>query len=617
MKKIFGLMLAMLALVTLNPGVFASVDEYSKAVQLDGNNVVARFNLGLAYYQEQKYDDAVEPLRKSLEINREDKSSHAKVDFQAAQLLGIIFFEKNNIDEAINFFKKAGEINPAEGNNYYYMGLAYKKSGRTDDALKSFIKALENGADDTAENNFRIGQIYYEKKEYGSAIEYFEKVTAKKPDFADAREYLGDIYDRRGMADKAVENYTRVVRVNPDNIHAQYQLGLNYFKQKEYDKMIAAYKKTISIDPNFADAHYNLGMAYYYRNMYEDAIAEFQTAIKLNPNDASSYSLLAQTKTTAYEFHKNKGSTFLTEEDYLQARDEFQMALNVKPGDSDTQKFLDRTNESIRSLIPVKLKAAKDNFESKDYSNAYNNWDFVLKAQPDNGEAKEGMSKIEKNLSELIAARAEKAEKFASEGKLAESVAEYADILKLAPKSKQAALTARMSALMTKLRTKVTALLTDADAAYAKKSYAKALNKYTEILRYEANNSRALNGITKVNAKIDADKEKYLAIAKQNKASNSAKAVEYYKKVVQMDPNNEEANKAIVNITGKQSSVSLDAQKIKSLYYEGVDKYVNGEVETAIKVWKKVLEMDPNHVEARKNIKRAEEKLLAIKSLSR
>src|ERR1035437_8654517 len=314
--------------------VFGSVDDYQNAVQRDSNSVVSRFNLGLAYYQEQQYDNAAKSLKKTLKINREEKESHKKVDFQAAQLLGIIYFNfKNSTDEAITYFKKAAELNPSEGNNNYYLGLAFKKNGNADDALKAFLKALENGADDAAEVNFRIGQIYYEKKDYKSSMGYFEKVAGRKPDFAEAREYLGDIYGRRGDADKAVENYIRVVKVNPNNMHAQFQLGLNYSKQKEYDKMIAAYKKTIDIDPNFSDAHYNLGMAYYYRNMYEDAIAEFQTAIKLSPNDAAAYSLLAQTKTTAYDFHISKGSAFLTGDDFLQARDELQKALAVKPGD--------------------------------------------------------------------------------------------------------------------------------------------------------------------------------------------------------------------------------------------------------------------------------------------
>jgi tetratricopeptide (TPR) repeat protein len=598
--------------------VFGSVDDYQNAVQRDSNSVVSRFNLGLAYYQEQQYDNAAESLKKTLEMNREDKASHKKVDFQAAQLLGIIYFNfKNSTDEAITYFKKAAELNPSEGNNNYYLGLAFKKNGNADDALKAFLKALENGADDAAEVNFRIGQIYYEKKDYKSSMGYFEKVAGRKPDFAEAREYLGDIYDRRGEADKAVENYIRVVKVNPNNMHAQFQLGLNYSKQKEYDKMIAAYKKTIDIDPNFSDAHYNLGMAYYYRNMYEDAIAEFQTAIKLSPNDAAAYSLLAQTKTTAYDFHISKGSAFLTGDDFLQARDELQKALAVKPGDPEARKYLDITNESIRKAIPAKLEQAKSDFENKKYSEAYNGWDFVMKADPENAQAREGMAGLERNSGDIVTARELKAADLEKQGRLAEAITEYSEISKIAPKSRQAGVSAKISALMSKIKGKVKLLLAAADEANAAKESRKALEKYNEVLKYDEKNGRALNGITKIKSNLEDQKQIYLAMAKQNKADDRTKSLTYYKKAIELDPNSEEANKGIEQLTGSQSKVALDAQKIKSMYYEGVDKYVNGEVDTAIKIWKQVLAMDPSHVEARKNIKRAEEKLQAIKSLSR
>ena len=514
--------------------VHGYVEDYQNAVQRDSNSVISRFNLGLAFYQEQQYDNAVDSLKRVLEMNWEDKASHNKVDFQAAQLLGIIYFNfKNNTDEAINYFKRAAEINPAEGNNGYYLGLAYKKNGKNEEALKSFISALENGADDTAEVNFRIGQIYYEKNEYGSAMEFFEKVVARKPDFAEAREYLGDIYDRRGNADKAVENYIRVVKVNPDNMHAQFQLGLNYSKQKEYDKMIAAYKKTINIDPNFADAHYNLGMAYFYRNMYEDAIEEFQTAIKLNPNDASAYSLLAQTKTTAYEFHKSKGSAYLTEDDFLQARDELQKALVIKQGDPEAQKFLDITNEAIRKSIPAKLEQARNNFENRNYSEAYAGWDFVINADPNNSEAREGMMKIEKNLGELVSAREVKARDFEKQGRLAEAITEYSEILKIAPKSKKEAISAKISALMGKIKEKVKTLLAAAEEANKEKLYKKALLKYNEVLKYDEKNSKALNGITKINSNVEDEKQKLLAKAKQNMSGDKKKSLTYYKKAIE------------------------------------------------------------------------------------
>jgi tetratricopeptide (TPR) repeat protein len=406
MKQKIIRMAAVLIFFAVSSVLLGTVDEYQRAVQLDGNSVINRYNLGNAYYEEHQYEASVESLKKALEMNKDDKEAHEKVDFKSAQIIGIIDYNfLNNTDDALKYFEIAASINPSDGNISYYTGLAYKKAGNNEKSLQALLKAIKNKADDQPEINFRIGQLYYEKKDYLNAINFFEKAVSLKSDFIEAREYLGDIYDRRGNADKAVENYMSVVRVNPNNLHAQFELGINYSKQKEYDKMILAYKKAISIDPSFADAHYNLGMAYFYRNMYEDAITEFQTAIKLKPEDAAAYSLLAQTKTTAYEYHKSKGSAFLTEDDLLLARDEFVKAMAVKPGDTETQKFLDITNENIKKAVPVRLEKAKNDFDSKKYSDAYSGWDFVLKADPLNNDAKEGMAKIEKNLGELIAAR--------------------------------------------------------------------------------------------------------------------------------------------------------------------------------------------------------------------
>ncbi|MCE5300880.1 MAG: tetratricopeptide repeat protein [Spirochaetia bacterium] len=617
MKFIRPLLIMIIILAAAVPAM-AVPQERLRAVELDPNNVAGRFNLGLAYYQEENYDNAVEQLKKTLEVNAGDRKNHDRVDFQAAQLLGIIYFNfRDDMNEALKYFSMAASMNPANGDNYYYMGLAYKKSGNNEEALKNYMKALKNNAGDISEVNFRTGQIYYEKKEYGPAMEYFEKVVVDKPDHVQAREYLGNIYDRRGNAEKAVENFQRVIKKDPGNLSAQYQLGINYFKQKEYDKMIEAYKKAITIDPSFADAHYNLGMAYYYRNMFEDAIAEFETAIKLNPNDASAYSLLAQAKTAACDYHMNRGTTFLTEEDYLQARNEFTAVLKITDGDRDARKYLERANSEIERLVPVKMETAAKAFERNDYGSAYNAWDWVLQARPGNATAAEGMAKIEKNMDELLAARSEKARNFEKNGKLAEAVAEYAEIVKMAPKPRKALYQEKLSSVMDAVKTKVNALLTAAEKAYAAKSYKTALAKYSEVLKYDASNSKALNGITKVNSRMTEDKEKYLKLAKQNRNSNREKALANYKKVMELDPENTEANKGIEDMTGSRSNVAIVAGKVKTLYYEGVDKYVNGDIETAIKLWQKVLTMDPGHVEAKKNIRRAEEKLAAIKNLGR
>ncbi len=604
--------------------VFATVAEYEKAAELNKDSVGARFNLGVAYYKEGMHEKAIETMKKVLEMNRADSETHAKVDYQAAQILGIEYFNyKADDNEAVKYFMKAAELNPAAPENYYYMGLAYLRKNDIDKAIENFMLAVNKGYDDPGESYFRLGQAYYKKGIFSDAIKYLEKSVSYKPSNLEAREILGLIYHKRKEADKAIEHFREVAKVNPENFNIQYLLGLNYFEKKEYDKMITAYKKAIAINPNFADAHYNLGMAYYYRNMYKEAIEELETAKRLNPNDSSTFSLLAQAKTTAYEYYFSRGTTARIEDDLLRARDNFELALAVKPGDYEAQAKLNEVNASIKTMLPVSLQKAKNAYENGRYGEAYSEWSFVKQADPSNSEAQEGLKKIEKNLSDLISAKEKTASEYMAQGKYNEAIDEYRALKNIVPKSSVEQIDAKIASARAKRDLKVSELLKTAEK-YAtgkdknvKKDYKKALAKYNEVLGVDKTNEAALNGITKVNQTIENEKQKYLEIAKQNKSSNPEKALLNYKKVLELDPNNEEAGEAVKTMTGETSKFTVDAQKIKSLYYEGVDKYVNGDIESAIKAWEQVLSLEPSHTEAKKNIARAKEKLAAIKRLSK
>ncbi len=608
------------AVMFLCSAAFAGVEEYKRAVELDGNSVINRYNLGYAYYNEGKYDDAVDSLKRALEMRREDTEAHAKVDAAAAQILGIVFYNfKNNDDEAIKYFKKTSELKPGDGDNYYYMGLAYLRKGDQKSADECFSTALAKGTENTAEANFRLGQIRFRNNLFAEAVTFLESAVAAKPKSEtalDAREILGIIYHKRENTDKAVENLLAVVKARPQNFNAHYLLGLNYFKQKKYDKMISAYKKAIEINPQFADAHYNLGMAYYYRNEFMEAIKEFEAAKSLNPNDAATFSILAQTKSAAYEYHLSRGSIALTEEKYLDAKKELEAALSVKPGDSEAAKYMEKAVQALRSAVPERLKAASAHYAAGKYAEAYNDWDFVLQADPGNSEAREGLTRIESNLSGLIEGKEKAANSLAAAGNYTAALTEYREILGMVPKEKKKSVGMKIEGIKARQKAKVAEILASAEKLAEKKNLKAALAKYNEALRYDRENTDALDGITRMNAKMEADKERYMAMARQN-SSNAEKAADYYRKVLAIDPTNQEANAGIEKLTGKKSQAAIDARQIKELYYQGVDRYVNGEIEEAIRIWKKVMAIDPGNLDAQKNIRRAQEKLAAIKNLGR
>ncbi len=610
---------AIVLLITLAAGAYGSnTSDFERAVELDRNSVIKRFNLGFAYYNDGNYDRAIDTLRQTLDMNRDDRESHAKVDASAAQILGIIFFNfKNNDDEAIRYFKRVIELNPADGDNHYFAGLASLRKGREDDALEFFLEAIKNNTENRADANFRIGQIYYRKNLFGDAIKSLESAVKDKPKHVEAREILGIIYHKRNDTAKAVSNLTEVIKASPDNFNAHYLLGLNYYKQKEYDKMISAYKKAISINPRFADAYYNLGMAYSYRNMYEEAITELETAKKLNPSDAATFSLLAQIKTNAFNYRLSQGTTFFADDKLLEAKNEFELAIKANPDSSEARRYLEKTNEAIRKAVPERLTAAKKAFEAKNYSEAYNNWNFAAQADPGNGEAREGLRKIEDNLNALISAKEKLASALAAEGNFDGAIETYNEIISVAKGTKKEAVREKAAALKTKQRTRVNAVIASGDKLFAEKDYKNALAKYAAALKIDEKNSKALNGITRVNSKIEEDKERFMQLGKQNRGTDNDKAVLYFRRVIALDPGNEEANRNLEQLTGSRSKAAINEKEVKTLYYEGVDKYVNGEIDKSIEIWERVLKLDPAHAEANNNIKRARAKLAAIKSLGK
>jgi outer membrane protein assembly factor BamD (BamD/ComL family) len=65
----------------------------------------------------------------------------------------------------------------------------------------------------------------------------------------------------------------------------------------------------------------------------------------------------------------------------------------------------------------------------------------------------------------------------------------------------------------------------------------------------------------------------------------------------------------------KPKPVSAEARtEADRLYYEGVEDYVSGDLDTAISTFHQVLKLDPKHKNARVSLKRAQDEANALKA---
>ncbi|MBI4838224.1 MAG: tetratricopeptide repeat protein [Nitrospirae bacterium] len=283
---------------------------WEDVVKKSPGNTRGHSNVGFAYYNHGRLDDAIEEYKIAIKL---------KPDFVDPYIhLGEALAEKGLWDEAEIYFAKAMELK--EGvklDSHTAMGLLkLNKEGILDFQLTRAKKDVE---DNPGEKSFmQLGFLYMEKGEYNLAIEVFRKALEFNPSYCQARIGIGSIYTDKGMIDEAINEYKKAIMHSPDCFNANIKLGVLYATQTGQKNMaIAEFKRAININPSSFEAHNNLGVAYDELGQLDKAIAEYQHALKLSPDNADA--------------HYNLGLVYKKMALTDKARLEFQKALQLKP----------------------------------------------------------------------------------------------------------------------------------------------------------------------------------------------------------------------------------------------------------------------------------------------
>ncbi len=118
-----------------------ALEELKRAVDLDGNYGEALHNLGVAYAEEGKWEEAVRLYRKALSIPAYGNSDGTYHN------LGWAYYNLNRLPEAEETFRLVLKLQPNMASAHYLLGLVLLKMARRDDAKVEFRRARELAPD--------------------------------------------------------------------------------------------------------------------------------------------------------------------------------------------------------------------------------------------------------------------------------------------------------------------------------------------------------------------------------------------------------------------------------------------------------------------------------------
>lgn len=123
--------------------------------------------------------------------------------------------------------------------------------GATARAVAPLLDQLRARPKDTDLLN-KIGNSYYDGKEYGNAIEYYEKSLSIRPDDADVRTDMATAIWYGGDADRALKEYERSLSYHPNHANTLFNMGIvKWHGKKDVNGALDAWNKLLTSNPDY------------------------------------------------------------------------------------------------------------------------------------------------------------------------------------------------------------------------------------------------------------------------------------------------------------------------------------------------------------------------------
>jgi tetratricopeptide (TPR) repeat protein len=166
--------------------------------------------------------------------------------------LGFAYYELGRLDEARQAFERALGINPRYALSFYNLGLVCYQKKQYDEAIRHYRKASELNPGH-AESIYNIGIAYYWKGRPREAARAYEEFLRVRPTYRNGHSSLGLAYLKMNRMKEAVEAFRRELDLHPDNGYTHVYLGEAYGKLKRYPEAAHHYRKALEI-PGLQDA---------------------------------------------------------------------------------------------------------------------------------------------------------------------------------------------------------------------------------------------------------------------------------------------------------------------------------------------------------------------------
>jgi len=278
---------------------------------------------GLAYFQQEKYQEALIEFKNVVQLDPKDADSHYRLALIYLKLGGL-----PNLQAAFAELTRATELDPSNRDAQLKLGAMYLIGSKPDKALEHANLVLTSTPQDV-EGLVLKGQSLIGEKDYERGVEELQKAIQLDPknvrirlDLArtyvlmkdqksaeatllqalevdpqstDVRLALGDFRALNEQVAEAEFEYKRVIEMAPDKDYGYLKLASFYQLKRRWADAEAVYQQLAAKKPKDDNPQLILGEFYWYVGQRDKSVAAYQKATELNPTSVPARNRLIDT----------------------------------------------------------------------------------------------------------------------------------------------------------------------------------------------------------------------------------------------------------------------------------------------------------------------------------
>jgi len=213
-------------------------NSFAKAVVKNTKDPLGYLLLGASLYWAGKVDDAISEYNEALRLDPNNAMAY--------QLLGIAAGWKGDISKAQDYFLTASQLDPNKADTNMNLGSTYAVQNKLEKALEHFRRASELAPREPL-YHYQLGTLYELLGRDVQAEESFKKALHYFAAYEDAQLSLAALYENLGREQDALKFYKKAVKTKPGDYVARLRYALLLVRQGNEKAARAVLEEAFSI----------------------------------------------------------------------------------------------------------------------------------------------------------------------------------------------------------------------------------------------------------------------------------------------------------------------------------------------------------------------------------